>query len=611
MSGWPLRIMVYGAGEAIDGANQLAPQIQAQLTRLGQVCTNSYVAATAMLGASNAPTLRYVLDPLNRQPVDQLPNIDVGDPNELVNFAGWSSAICPAARSVLVLSGHGAAWQDGMVDQVLGAAATRSVTAVPPVPGAYHNPRRIFGAQVNQTTAITRAVLVDGQDRDYLSNAQLGSACEQIGAMLGGKIDVLVFDACLMSAWEVLQELGDSVRAVVGSIDELSAAGIDMGGPAGSLSAVQGAADAKAIASAIVGGFQPQAAFDSCVAVDIENANWSVATASFSAFCAALLPWLQASPSNVQATLDALSIAATSVVEYSGGGLADVQALADAIGNIPNLPADAAANGKAAASALAACVLGRSAGQDYQAALGISIFAPNSASVYASNRPDYVRLQFSMMTGWAAVLDTLFGIQSSQTRFVSPPTAPQASAGVAADAEFVVVLNGLSIDQPTIQRMEKAIRVAVLETLANLDLMGDVTTTPPAAAAAVRALGLGGLDGNVRGLVVFPNSIAASAPAKPATRTVAPAAAPVSVTSFGSGDSITFRVVLRGLNLDQATRTTIDALIRSAVLAEVARIDTGSDLRISAPASNLQVRSVLGDMPHLLGLWIQTPAPSA
>ena len=608
MSSWPLRIMVYGAGEAVNGANQLAPQIQAQLTRLVQVCTNRYVAATALLGATNVPTLRYVLDPSGRQPVDQLQNIDVGDPNTLVNFASWSSAICPATRSVLVLSGHGAAWQDGMVDQVLGTAVTRSVTALPPAPGAFHNPRSIFGAHVNQTTAITRAILVDGQDRDYLSNAQLGAACEQIGAILGGKIDVLVLDACLMSAWEILQELDDSVRAVVGSIDELSAAGIDMGGPAASLSAVQGVAEANAIATAIVSGFQPQAAFDSCVAVDIESASWSAATTSFSAFCAGLLPWVQASPANSQAVLGALSVAATSVVEYSGGGLADVQALADAIGNMPGVPADVATDVRAAASALAACVLGRSAGQAYQAALGISIFAPNSASEYTSNRPDYVRLQFSMTTGWAAVLDTLFGIQSNQTRFVSPPAVSQAGAGAAADAEFVVTLNGLSIDQPTVQRIEKSIRSAVLETLANLDLLGDVTTTPLGAPAAVRALGSGSLSGIVHGLVVFPNSIPATAPVKPATRTSAPDAAPLSVVSSASGDSVTFQVLLRGLNLDQATRTTIDGLIRSAVLAQVATIDTGGDLRIAAPSGNPQVRSVLGDLSHILGLWIQTAA---
>jgi hypothetical protein len=42
-----------------------------------------------------------------------------------------------------------------------------------------------------------------------MSNAQPGSSCDQIGALLAGKIDVLVFDACLMSAWEILQELGD------------------------------------------------------------------------------------------------------------------------------------------------------------------------------------------------------------------------------------------------------------------------------------------------------------------------------------------------------------------------------------------------------------------
>ncbi len=188
---WPLRVLVYGAGEAINGSGALAPQIQSQISMLARISTNPFVAAIAQLDSSSVPAQRFVLDPSGRQPIHQFPNINVGDPNELVNFVSWSIAICPAKRSVLVLSGHGMAWEDGMVDQALGATAVRSITAAPQVPGAIRHGCSLFGSNVNPTGSLTRAVLIDGHNRDYLSNAELGAACARIGSILGGKIDVL------------------------------------------------------------------------------------------------------------------------------------------------------------------------------------------------------------------------------------------------------------------------------------------------------------------------------------------------------------------------------------------------------------------------------------
>ena len=409
---WPVRVAIYAAGEAIDGANALAPAIQAQLARLGRVATNRRAAALVQLDASDVPTQRYVLDPWGRQPIYALDNVDVGDPAVLVDFAGWASAVCPAERSVLVLSGHGAAWQDAMVGQVLaaaGPAALRSVGAPGPVAGAIHHPRTLFGESVNPTESIRRAVLVDGHDRDYLSNVELGSACAQVSQALGAPIDVLVFDACLMSAWEILHEIEGSVRCVVASIDELSVDGIDLARPVAAFTAAVGSLDAVTLAATIAGDFTPQAAFDSCVAIDLSGAEWASALVAFAAFCAAFLAWLDGSGTRADDARAALRYAATSVVQYSGGGLADIGALADAVCRIPAIPAAVSEPVTRAVASLAACVKARSAGQDYRSATGLSIFAPNSATVYAANRDDYAGLAFSGATGWGAVLESLYG----------------------------------------------------------------------------------------------------------------------------------------------------------------------------------------------------------
>src|SRR5262249_11189673 len=152
--------------------------------------TNRNVAAIAQLDSSNVPTLRYVLDPAGGQPVYRIDNVDVGDPEELIGFVEWSIATCPARRQVLVLSGHGAAWEDQLAAGELGLDRTRF-----PVPVLRH-PRRLFGSGLRQGVQETRFVLIDGAKRDYLSNAELGAACERLATLCGDKLAVLVFDAC-------------------------------------------------------------------------------------------------------------------------------------------------------------------------------------------------------------------------------------------------------------------------------------------------------------------------------------------------------------------------------------------------------------------------------
>jgi hypothetical protein len=420
MAIWPLRIMVYGGGEAINGSNALAPQIQRQISDLSQVCTNSFVAATAQLDASDRPSRRLVLDPSGRQPELSLPNVNVGDPDSLMDFVNWSEAICPAERAVLVLSGHGSAWQDSQADAVLGLPRTVSASRLVSNSGqrgAVHHPRSLFGNPDNSKRAISRALLIDGHSRDYLSNAELGAVCEKIALRRGRPLDVIVFDACLMSSWEILQELSGSTCTVVASIDELSAAGIPLSGPAVKLTGRQGVDDPAGIAKSFAETFLPQADFDSCVAIDISAAAWGNALTMFRTCCEALLTWVQYDPTNAQALQKAMEIASVSVVQYQHGGLADVASLTEALAGLQGAPAAVTSNAASTAKALATCIIGHVAGHDYQRATGLSIFSPASRTEFIANRADYGRLRFPINTGWLAVLDAVFGYATDTARF--------------------------------------------------------------------------------------------------------------------------------------------------------------------------------------------------
>lgn len=405
MTNWPLRVMIYGAGEAINGAGALAPEIQGQLSRLSLVATSSRVAAVAQLDSTAAPTLRFVLDPSGRQPVHQIPNVNVGDPVALLDFVSWGIRICPADNSILVLSGHGAAWEDSLVEQMFDGQ--RGFEYLPRINGALRHARSIFRTEASIVNRTNRAVLVNGQYRDYLSNAELGAVCTRIRDIMGRKIGTLVFDACLMSSWEILNELGDSTETVIAAVDELSASGIDLSAAVARLNE-GGDFNSQEIASLISNTFEPQAPFDSCVAINLTAPNWDKSIESFSSFSQQFFRWIRSTPSNAQLAREILRTAGARFVKFANGSLADVGALAEAVRTAPTMPSEIVSTISVAAKELSQCVLGRSFGADYESALGISIFCPSSLSAYSSNRPDYSRLPFAVQTGWAKTLDALY-----------------------------------------------------------------------------------------------------------------------------------------------------------------------------------------------------------
>lgn len=411
MDKWPMKLMVYGGGEAINGAGALSPSIMIQLKDLAQVCTNPFVASTAQLDASGGPTKRLVLDPSGRQPIYSLPNVNVGDPENLIDFFDWSENICPADRNVLVLSGHGAAWMDSQADMALGIASPAvipSLNRVGPEKRALHHPRALFGNRISPSVSNTRALLIDGKSRDYLSNAELGNVCEKIATKMDRQLDAIVFDACLMSSWEILHELKGATRTVVASIDELSAAGIPLSLAATKLTAQRGIMDSADIARTFAETFLPQADFDSCVAIDISAPAWGEALGHFEVCCSALLTWLSVDPTNSQALQKAMVTASSSLVQYQGRGLADIGSLAMALANLPSAPAAVKTSAALTATCLASCVIGHVSGIDYQRATGLSIFCPTSHTVFLANRTDYFHLKFAIATRWLAVLDDVF-----------------------------------------------------------------------------------------------------------------------------------------------------------------------------------------------------------
>ena len=107
--------------------------------------------------------------------IQTLEEKDMGNPDTLVDFVKWSIENYPADRYCLVLWDHGNGWQGG--------------------------------------------VCYDETDGDHLSMQDLKYAMEKIRDFNGRKIDLILFDACLMGMLEVYCQIRGTSDVVVGSED--------------------------------------------------------------------------------------------------------------------------------------------------------------------------------------------------------------------------------------------------------------------------------------------------------------------------------------------------------------------------------------------------------
>ncbi len=107
--------------------------------------------------------------------VEELPSVDMGDYNHLVDFAKWAKAKYPAKHYMLIVWNHGAGWIKG-------------------------------------GPAISKGISYDDETGHHIDTPQLGLALKQMGG-----VDVYGSDACLMQMAEVVYEMKDYVTYIVGS----------------------------------------------------------------------------------------------------------------------------------------------------------------------------------------------------------------------------------------------------------------------------------------------------------------------------------------------------------------------------------------------------------
>jgi hypothetical protein len=149
---------------------------------------------------------------------------DLGSPAALDDFINWSIEKYPAKKYMLVIWNHGQGWRFQMAaDTSIRQMATARVPS-------------IDRANLEQLTAASekspqvggfRAVSFDQETSNFLYNSDVQRSVEKAAEKLKRKLDIIGFDACLMSMLETAYAFRNSAALMVSSEELEPGAGWD------------------------------------------------------------------------------------------------------------------------------------------------------------------------------------------------------------------------------------------------------------------------------------------------------------------------------------------------------------------------------------------------
>jgi pimeloyl-ACP methyl ester carboxylesterase len=211
-------VLVYMAGDDRN-PNGIEYAIAQDLTEIKQVGSNDAVHFIVQTDdATGSASYRYRLrkgTPLESDRIERFNgDLNTGSTKTLVDFVKWAHHMFPAERTALVLWGHGSGHDDKNVYR----SARGSL-----------NPRtaaRLTQRRLGFFSGTRRSILEQGPTRgygyddtagDFLDNAELLKALLQVKEILGQKLDLLGFDACLMAMIEVAYQIHETANILLAS----------------------------------------------------------------------------------------------------------------------------------------------------------------------------------------------------------------------------------------------------------------------------------------------------------------------------------------------------------------------------------------------------------
>ncbi len=170
--------------------------------------------------AATCTTKRLKIENHQLLPQADIGETNTGDPVVLREFLTWCTDTFPAQRRIVVIWNHGGGIKDTDIYKNV-ASKLKSTLFVPasqrrstPVPVSADEAETMQLRELDAALNLPqRVVCTDDSSRDFLDSLELKSAF----AIPGGHYDILAFDACMMSMFEVVHQMRGSADIVIGS----------------------------------------------------------------------------------------------------------------------------------------------------------------------------------------------------------------------------------------------------------------------------------------------------------------------------------------------------------------------------------------------------------
>lgn len=211
--------MVFMAGD-----NDLSSAGDADLAEMRVAGSTDSVAVVVEFdnaGTDGTRRLRIEADGTGEQPVS-LGETDSGSPETVVDFVRWAVGLYPAERYALVLWNHGSGWEPSEIDRIARSVHSPGYSSREMSERASSRLGRAFFRTtvekiMSLPTASERAICSDDGTGHSLDTIELANVLRSVVELTGRRIDLLGFDACLMSNLEVAYEVRPFVRHMVAS----------------------------------------------------------------------------------------------------------------------------------------------------------------------------------------------------------------------------------------------------------------------------------------------------------------------------------------------------------------------------------------------------------
>jgi len=213
---WTVLVYMAGDDRSPGGIEYAISQDLAEIKKVGSTDSVHFLVQTD--DATGTASYRYRLRNGTDLASDRIErfngDLNTGNTKTLVDFVQWAHYLFPAERTALVLWGHGSGHDDQNIYRAVRGSANPRTTA------------RLAQRRLGFFSGTRRSILEQGPTRgygyddtagDFLDNAELRKAMLQIKKLLGRKLDILGFDACLMAMIEVAYQIHDLADILVAS----------------------------------------------------------------------------------------------------------------------------------------------------------------------------------------------------------------------------------------------------------------------------------------------------------------------------------------------------------------------------------------------------------